>query len=105
MTESYETRENDSFSDGMLYGNNSRDYFEGYPLKHSPNFSDISYIIASIPVIAGKVSRPPETICNIWAFHVICDVKSSLQFIIKLLLQKEVLCIMKSKWLARFFSI
>ncbi|KAF4098845.1 proteinase-activated receptor 1-like isoform X2 [Onychostoma macrolepis] len=54
MTETYETRENDSFSDGMLYANYSRDNFGGYPLKHPTNFS-ISFIIDSIPVFADPI--------------------------------------------------
>ncbi|XP_073680144.1 proteinase-activated receptor 1-like [Garra rufa] len=50
--ETNETTKNDSFSFGMPYGNNSGDYFGGYPVK---NFSVDSYIIASIPKFADPI--------------------------------------------------
>ncbi|XP_050948645.1 proteinase-activated receptor 1-like [Labeo rohita] len=48
MTETYETTENDSFSDGMWYRNNSSDYFGGYPVKNSTNSSEILPMIEQI---------------------------------------------------------
>ncbi|XP_059381495.1 proteinase-activated receptor 1-like isoform X2 [Carassius carassius] len=55
MTETYETRENYSFSDGMLYGNYSRDFSGGYTLNNSKNFSTIPFIIDSIPVFLDPI--------------------------------------------------
>uniref|UniRef100_A0A8C1Q8B9 Proteinase-activated receptor 1 n=1 Tax=Cyprinus carpio TaxID=7962 RepID=A0A8C1Q8B9_CYPCA len=55
MTETYETIENDSFSDGKLYGNYSRDYVGGYPLHYSKNFSIFPFIIDSIRVFSDPI--------------------------------------------------
>ncbi|XP_016384241.1 proteinase-activated receptor 1-like [Sinocyclocheilus rhinocerous] len=55
MAETNETRENDSFSDGMLYGNYSRDYFGSYALNYATNFSIFSSVIDSIAVFADPI--------------------------------------------------
>lgn len=58
-TETNETTEIDSFLDGVLYGD-FRDCFGEYPGANCPE--NVSMNTHNYP---GKVSRPPEAICNI----------------------------------------
>lgn len=70
MTETYDTTENGSFLDRVLYGDYSGAYFRNYSETLSINYS--------IPKPPGKVSRPPEKAYNIMCCEIITTVHNQI---------------------------